>query len=58
MNKYQVNYQATTHGSIEVDADNKMQAEDKVWNFLEEHGIPALTETNTDYLIDFSELVE
>lgn len=56
--KYQVNYQATTHGRMDIEADSKQEAEDKVWGILSEHGIPALTEVETDYLIDYCEEIK
>ena len=58
MKKYQVSYNALTHGSMDIEANSKQEAEDKVWDILYEHGIPAMTEVETDFLIDFSEEIK
>lgn len=58
MKKYQVSYNATTHGSMDIEANSKQEAEDKVWDILYENGIPAMTEVETDFLIDFCEEIK
>lgn len=58
MKKYQVEYTATIHGRMDIEANSKMEAEDKVWDFLVEHGVPPLHESSHDFLIDYCEEIE
>jgi hypothetical protein len=54
MKKYKVYYSVCHHGSIIVDADSNMEAEDIVWDMLHDEEIEESSFIDSDYQVDFS----
>lgn len=53
MKKYVVYYSTVNSGSIEVEADGMMEAEDVVWEMLSEGELSDERIIDTDYSVDF-----
>lgn len=58
MKKYKVYYSIAHHGSIEVEANSNMEAEDIVWDMLHDGELSEEDTIDSDYLIDFSNEVK
>lgn len=54
MKKYKVYYSIANHGSIEVEADSNMEAEDIVWDMLHDDEISEKDTIDSDYQVDLS----
>ena len=54
MAKYKVYYSIAHHGSIEVEADSNMEAEDIVWDMLHDDEISEKDTIDSDYQVDLS----
>jgi hypothetical protein len=54
MKKYKVYYSIAHHGSIEVEADSNMEAEDIVWDMLHDDEISEKDTIDSDYQVDLS----
>lgn len=56
--KYVVGYQYTVYSALDVDADSAIQAEKKVADMLQEHGLAIVNVEESDYIIDFVEVLK
>jgi|TARA_R100000479_G_scaffold145017_1_gene80436 hypothetical protein len=56
--KYTVGYQYTVYSALDVDADSAIQAEKKVKDMLQEHGLAIVNVEESEYSIDFVEEIE
>jgi hypothetical protein len=56
--KYTVGFQYTVFSALDVDADSAIQAEKKVKDMLQEHGLAIVNVEESDYSIDFVEEIE
>ena len=54
MAKYKVYYSIAHHGSIEVEADSNMEAEDIVWDMLHDDELSEKDTIDSDYQVDLS----
>ncbi len=54
MKKYKVYYSITHHGSIEIEADGNMEAEDIVWDMLHDDELSEKDTIDSDYQVDLS----
>lgn len=54
MKKYKVYYSIAHHGSIEVEADSNMEAEDIVWDMLHDDELSEKDTIDSDYQVDLS----
>tara|TARA_R100001224_G_scaffold21935_1_gene10978 strand:+ start:675 stop:851 length:177 start_codon:yes stop_codon:yes gene_type:complete len=57
MKKYRVYYSIVNNGSIEIEADGVMEAEEVVWQMLSEDELSDERIIDTDYSVDFSKEV-
>jgi len=53
MKKYKVYYSIVNNGSIEIEADGMMEAEEVVWQMLSEDELSDERIIDTDYSVDF-----
>lgn len=54
MAKYKVYYSIAHQGSIEVEADSNMEAEDIVWDMLHDDELSEKDTIDSDYQVDLS----
>ncbi len=54
MAKYKVYYSIAHHGSIEIEADSNMEAEDIVWDMLHDDELSEKDTIDSDYQVDLS----